>query len=55
MSPSSQWYDLIRPLLNITRQDLRDYLAACEQPWFDDPSNDNAAFDRVAMRQLRRN
>ena len=49
---SSQWYDLIRPLLNITRQDLRDYLAACEQPWSDDPSNDNAAFDRIAMRQL---
>ena len=43
---------LIRPLLNITRQDLRDYLVACEQPWFDDPSNDNAAFDRIAMRQL---
>ncbi len=43
---------LIRPLLNITRHDLRDYLVACEQPWFDDPSNDNAAFDRIAMRQL---
>ena len=43
---------LIRPLLNITRQDLRDYLVACEQSWFDDPSNDNAAFDRIAMRQL---
>ena len=43
---------LIRPLLNIKRHDLRDYLAACEQPWFDDPSNDNAAFDRIAMRQL---
>jgi len=43
---------LIRPLLNITRQDLRDYLVACDHPWFDDPSNDNAAFDRIAMRQL---
>jgi len=43
---------LIRPLLNITRHDLRDYLVACEQPWFDDPSNNNAAFDRIAMRQL---
>ena len=43
---------LIRPLLNITRQDLRDYLVANEQPWFDDPSNDNDAFDRIAMRQL---
>ena len=43
---------LIRPLLNITRQDLRDYLVAFEQQWFDDPSNDNAAFDRIAMRQL---
>ena len=43
---------LIRPLLNIARQNLRDYLVACEQQWFDDPSNDNAAFDRIAMRQL---
>jgi len=43
---------LIRPLLNITRQDLRDYLLACKQPWFDDPSNENVAFDRIAMRQL---
>jgi tRNA(Ile)-lysidine synthase len=43
---------LIRPLLNITRQDLRDYLVACDQSWFDDPSNDNTAFDRIAMRQL---
>lgn len=43
---------LIRPLLNTTRQDLRDYLVGCDQPWFDDPSNDNAAFDRIAMRQL---
>jgi tRNA(Ile)-lysidine synthase len=43
---------LIRPLLNITRQDLRDFLVACDQSWFDDPSNDNLAFDRIAMRQL---
>ena len=28
---------LIRPLLNIKRHDLRDYLAACEQP-VDDPT-----------------
>ena len=52
VTPHPSGMTLIRPLLNITRQDLRDYLAACEQPWFDDPSNDNAAFDRIAMRQL---
>ena len=43
---------LIRPLLNILRQDLRDYLGEIDQPWCDDPSNENTAFDRIAMRQL---
>ena len=52
VTPHPSGMTLIRPLLNITRQDLRDYLVTCEQPWFDDPSNDNAAFDRIAMRQL---
>lgn len=52
VTPHPSGMTLIRPLLNITRQDLRDYLVGCDQPWFDDPSNDNAAFDRIAMRQL---
>ena len=52
VTPHPSGMTLIRPLLNITRQDLRDYLVTCEQQWFDDPSNDNAAFDRIAMRQL---
>ena len=43
---------LIRPLLDILRQDLRDYLGEIDQPWCDDPSNENTAFDRIAMRQL---
>jgi len=40
---------LIRPLLNILRQDLRDYLGEIDQPWCDDPSNENTAFDRIAI------
>lgn len=52
VTPHPSGMTLIRPLLNITRQDVRDYLVGCDQPWFDDPSNDNAAFDRIAMRQL---
>lgn len=43
------WF--LRPLLACSRQDLRDYLISKNQPWIDDPSNDNAEFERVAVRQ----
>lgn len=43
---------ITRPLLRLTRQQLRDYLTARGQPWLDDPSNTNPRFDRVKMRQL---
>ncbi len=40
-----------RPLLNITRAHLRDYLTARGQSWLDDPMNEDTAFDRVKMRR----
>jgi len=42
---------ILRPLLGVTRADLRNWLRARDLPWIDDPSNDNAAFERIRMRQ----
>ena len=40
-----------RPLLNVARTVLRDYLANEGLPWIDDPSNDDLRFDRVKARR----
>jgi tRNA(Ile)-lysidine synthase len=42
---------LLRPLLSISRQALRDYLAALDQDWIEDPSNEDRRFERVRVRQ----
>ena len=41
---------LLRPLLSISRQALRDYLAAVQQDWIEDPSNEDRRFERVRVR-----
>lgn len=41
---------LHRPLIQVKRQDLRDYLKAQNCPWLEDPSNANADFVRVRAR-----
>ena len=41
---------LHRPLLNLTRADLQDYLSARAVHWVCDPTNDNAAYERVRTR-----
>lgn len=41
----------LRPLLGVTREDLRDYLRASDQEWKDDPSNDDTGYERVRFRQ----
>ena len=43
---------LIRPLLSVSRTDLRATLATRGQAWIDDPSNENTAHARVRMRAL---
>lgn len=43
---------LLRPLLRVRRQALRDYLAASGVAWIEDPSNDDTRFERVRARQL---
>ena len=42
---------ILRPFLNCTRQDIRDFL--CEQglAWYEDPSNDDMKYERVRMRK----
>lgn len=48
--------NVLRPLLSVTRQALRDYNQSHALSWVDDPSNDNADFARIRARQaLTRN
>jgi tRNA(Ile)-lysidine synthase len=41
---------LVRPLLNHSRDQLRSFLVAHGVSWFDDPSNEDARFERVRLR-----
>ncbi len=41
----------LRPLLQVQRQQLRDYLVSKGLGWLDDPSNEDCRFDRVKARQ----
>jgi tRNA(Ile)-lysidine synthase len=41
----------LRPLLSVSRNDLRSYLRARGQAWIEDPSNDALRFDRVKARR----
>ena len=43
----------LRPLLGLSRQDLRAWLTARGTTWAEDPSNDDPAFDRVRARQMQ--
>ena len=45
---ASTW--LVRPLLSISRSDLKEYAAAHELTWIDDPSNEDRQFDRNYLR-----
>jgi tRNA(Ile)-lysidine synthase len=40
-----------RPFLHLCRADIRSFLAARGEGWFDDPSNSNRRFERVRVRQ----
>ncbi|MGL1919599.1 MAG: tRNA lysidine(34) synthetase TilS [Hyphomicrobiales bacterium] len=47
---ASQTIQIIRPLLDIEREELRSYLRDHKQAWFDDVSNENEKFERVKIR-----
>ncbi|WP_170561042.1 tRNA lysidine(34) synthetase TilS [Ruegeria atlantica] len=42
---------LLRPVLGVTRQTLRDYLSGERVDWIEDPSNQDLRFDRIKARQ----
>ena len=44
--------EVIRPLLEVNRQQIEDTLKIAEWPWIEDPSNQNLKFDRVKVRQF---
>ncbi len=50
--PENEWrgIKLLRPLLQVRREQLRDFLRGLGQIWLDDPSNANTAFERVRVR-----
>ena len=41
---------LLRPMLGVTRQQLRDYLTGAGVGWVEDPSNHDQRFDRIKAR-----
>jgi len=43
---------LIRPVLDVSKRDLRAILTAREWPWVEDPSNHDRSHARIRMRQL---
>jgi tRNA(Ile)-lysidine synthetase-like protein len=43
---------IVRPLLNVSPQELRAYLKNKAITWVEDPSNVNAAYERTRVRQL---
>ena len=55
-SPSPVWPQgrglmLLRPLLEVRREPLRRWLAARDQPWIDDPANDDPRHARARARR----
>lgn len=42
---------LVRPLLSVTRETLRNYLKDHHQPWIEDPSNTDEAYERIRVRK----
>ena len=50
--PEMKWKQVrvLRPLLDVTRRDLRAYLQSVGQEWIDDPSNEDQRFERVRIR-----
>jgi tRNA(Ile)-lysidine synthase len=45
-------WPMFRPLLDIERVALRDWLSTNDIAWCDDPSNDDTRFDRIKARQM---
>lgn len=48
--PEGRGLTLLRPLIWIRRQDLRDWLSGVGRSWIDDPSNENDTYERIEVR-----
>ena len=51
-NPTFNDVELVRPLLSLTRKELRGYLEGCGVNWLDDPMNEDSRFDRARIRAL---
>jgi len=58
MAPIRRWssdnadaFDVVRPLLNEPRAELRHYCKVLQIPFVDDPTNDDPSYERVKVRQ----
>lgn len=49
--PQGRGVELLRPLLDTSRADLRDYLRAAGEDWIEDPSNQDPRYTRIRIRQ----
>ena len=49
--PEGRGLSVARPFLNITRRDLRMFLAAQNAVWREDPTNEDRQFERVRVRR----
>ncbi|ETX30212.1 tRNA(Ile)-lysidine synthetase [Roseivivax isoporae LMG 25204] len=45
-------FTLVRPCLDMGREELRHYARTLRVPWVDDPTNEDPAYDRTRMRRL---
>ncbi|MBU4530758.1 MAG: tRNA lysidine(34) synthetase TilS [Hoeflea sp.] len=43
---------VLRPMLGLTRAEIRDFLREARVDWIEDPSNSDARFERVRVRRL---
>jgi tRNA(Ile)-lysidine synthase len=43
--------DILRPLLMVSRRRIEAFLLRRDQPWLDDPSNDDERYERVRIRR----
>ena len=49
--PQGRGIEILRPLLDIRREDLRAFLLEAGESWIDDPSNEDAHYTRIRIRQ----
>lgn len=43
---------IVRPLLNVSKEELKNYLKSKEQDWIEDPSNKDEKYNRVKIRNF---